>query len=293
MRASWQYAKVLSGEISFQNRKDKEKDMNSIVTSSTGVVGGIILVLMLGAAAGTAFSRSMTSSKVLSDNIMEPHNGATSAKVDIDTAEGNLTIDQLNGDEQTLASGILQYPEGQSQPTRTLNMNNSQTTLTLKNGISGRPWFHLPWAACNAATEWQIHLNPTVSSDITAHSGGGNVRLDLAGMTVTHVSADTRGGNVNVVLPDNAANLNVNATSGAGNVTVEFGSNITGSSTVIAKSGAGNVLVNLPSGIAARIHVTSGLGKVIVDSQFNKIDNKTYQSPDYDSAANKIEITLN
>ena len=267
--------------------------MNSIVTSSTGVVGGIILVLMLGAAAGTAFSRSMTSSKVLSDNIMEPHNGATSAKVDIDTAEGNLTIDQLNGDEQTLASGILQYPEGQSQPTRTLNMNNSQTTLTLKNGISGRPWFHLPWAACNAATEWQIHLNPTVSSDITAHSGGGNVRLDLAGMTVTHVSADTRGGNVNVVLPDNAANLNVNATSGAGDVTVEFGGNLTGSSTVIAKSGAGNVLVNLPSGIAARIHVTSGLGKVIVDSQFNKIDNKTYQSPDYDSAANKIEITLN
>ena len=267
--------------------------MNTLVTSTTGVVGGIILVLLLGAAAGTAFSRSMTSSKVLSDNIMEPLNGATSAKVDIDTAEGNLTIDQFNGEEHTLASGTLQYLEGQSKPTSTLNMNNGQTTLILKNGISGRPWFRLPWDVCNGATDWLIHLNSTIPSDITAHSGGGNVKLDLAGMAVNQVSADTGGGNVNVVLPDNAANLNVNAISGAGNVTVEFGSNTTGSSTVIAKSGAGNVTVIVPSGTAARIHVSSGLGKAIVDPRFSMIDSKTYQSPDYENAANKLEITLN
>ena len=134
--------------------------------------------------------------------------------------------------------------------------------------MAGQPWFRFPWAACNGATEWQIHLNPTVSSDITAHSDGGNVKLDLAGMAITRVSADTGGGNMEVVLPDNAADLSVTA-----------------------KSGAGNVVVHLPSGIAARIHATSGLGKVIVDSWFSKIDKNTYQSPDYDGAANKVEIT--
>ena len=45
--------------------------------------------------------------------------------------------------------------------------------------------------------------------------------------------------------------------------------------------------------IAARIHATSGMGKVIVDSRFSKIDGNTYQSPDYDVAADKVEITVN
>ena len=120
------------------------------------------------------------------------------------------------------------------------------------------------------AIEWQVHLNPTVSYDITAHSGGGNVKLDLAGMAVTRVAADTGGGNVDVVLPDDAANLSVNA-----------------------RTGAGNVVVLVPNGVAVRIHATTGLGKAIVGPQFSKIDDNTYQSPDYDGAANKVEITAN
>ena len=112
-------------------------------------------------------------------------------------------------------------------------------------------------------------------------------------MAVTHVSADTGGGNMDLVLPDKATNLNVIAKSGAGNVTVEIGSGITGSNKVNADSGAGKVAVLVPSGIAARIHATSGMGKVNVDSRFNKIDGNTYQSADFDSAADKVEITVN
>jgi hypothetical protein len=231
--------------------------------------------------------------KVLTHNLSEPLGGATTAKVDINTGAGNLTIDRLTGGEQVLASGTLQYFENQGLPTRTLVSRNGQATLTLRASGTGRPWFRFPWAACNGATEWHIHLNPTVSSDITAHSDGGNVKLNLVGMAVTRVSADTGGGNMDVVLPDNAANLSVAAKTGAGNVTVEIGSRITGSNIVNANSGAGNVVVRVPSGIAAKIHATGGLGKVIVDSRFSKIDGNTYQSPDYDGAANRVEITVN
>jgi len=231
--------------------------------------------------------------KVLTYNLSEPLGGATTAKVDINTGAGNLTIDKLTGGEQLLASGTLQYLENQGLPTRSVNTSNGQVTLTLRASGTGRPWFRFPWAVCNGATEWQIHLNPTVASDITAHSDGGNVKLNLAGMVVTRVSADTGGGNMDVVLPDNAANLSVAAKTGAGNVTLEIGSGITGSNTVNANSGAGNVVVRVPSGIAACIHATSGLGKATVDSRFSKIDGNTYQSPDYDSAANRVEITVN
>ena len=229
---------------------------------------------------------------VLTHNLSEPLGAATTAKIDINTGTGNLTIDSLTGGEQLLASGELQYLEKQGLPTQSLNTINGQATLTLKAIGGGKSWLRLPWQACNGATDWQIHLNPNVQSDIAACSGGGNVKLDLAGMAVTRVSADTGGGNMDVVLPDNAADLNVTAKSGGGNVSVEIGGGITGSNSVNASSGAGNVSLRLPDGIAARIHATSGLGKVIMDSRFSKVDRDTYQSPDYDNSANKAEITL-
>ena len=284
----------------------KEKNTGTLVAGSSGMVRVIILVLLLGAVVGVAFWGSIPgggpsglnggaimANKILTDNLSEPLNGVTMAKVDINSDTGHLTIDKLTGGEQVLASGTLEYFEKQGLPTRTLNSSNGQANLTLRGGGTDQSWFRFPWAACGGAYEWQIHLNPTVSSDITAHSGGGNVKLDLAGLAITRLFTDTGGGNMDIVLPDNAANLSATAKTGAGNITVEIGSGITGSNSVNAYSGAGNVVVRIPSGIAARIHATSGLGKVIVDPRFSNTDKNTYQSPEYDSATNRVEITIN
>jgi hypothetical protein len=232
--------------------------------------------------------------KVLTESLSEPLNGATIAKVDINCGPGHLTIDRLTGGEQLLANGTLQYFEKQGPPARTLNLNNGQANLTLAGGGTVQASrFRFAWSAGGGAFEWQIHMNPTVPSDITAHSEGGNVKLNLAGMAVSSVSADTRGGNMDVVLPDNAASLSATAKTSGGNVTFDVGSGITGSNTVNANSGAGSVVVRVPGGIAAKIHASSGMGKVNVDSRFSKIDGKTYQSADYEGAANKVEITAN
>ncbi len=229
---------------------------------------------------------------VLTDNFSEPLDDIRAAVVDIDAGDGNLKIDRIavTGGEPVLVSGTLQYVEAQGLPVRSVNTSNGQATLTLRRGGAGRPWIRLPWAICNGATEWQIGLNPAVPSDITAHADGGNVMLNLAGLTVTRVLAETGGGNMDVVLPDNAADLGVTARTGAGNVTVELGAGLTGSAVINAGSGAGNVVVRIPSGVAARIRATTGLGKAMVDPRFGKIDSATYQSPDFDSAADKVEI---
>ena len=245
------------------------KEMKTIVTGSTWLVRGVILALLLVATIGCSSKTNGLDRNILTDTLSTPLNGATAAKIDLNAGGGNLTIDRLTSGEQLLASGTLQYSEKQGLPTRTLNSNNGQTVFSLSMGDPGRGGFHFPWEACNSETEWNIHLNPAVSSDITAHTGGGNVKLDLSGMAVTQVSADTGGGNVEVVLPDNASVLNVNA-----------------------KSGAGNVSVRIPNGVAAKLHMTTGLGKVIVDPQFSMIDKNTYQTPGYDSATSQVEITL-
>lgn len=205
--------------------------------------------------------------KVLTYHMSEQLPNAMTAKININTTDGNLTIDpHASGHE--LASGDLQYLENQGQPTQSLTTSGSQATFTLKSSSKGQPWFHFPWSACNGATEWLIHLSRAVSTDITAHTGGGNVKLDLTGMTVTRLNAETGGGNLEVVLPDRMAGLKVDV-----------------------KTGAGNVTIQMPGGIAARVRATSGLGQVIMDAPLNRIDKQTYQSPDYDSAIEKIEIT--
>ena len=84
----------------------------------------------------------------------------------------------------------------------------------------------------------------------------------------------------------------VTAKTGGGNVTVVVGRGMTGSNTIIATSGAGNVIVRLPSGIAARIHASSGMGKLAIDTQFTTVDDYTYESPDFSDAVDKIEITV-
>lgn len=205
--------------------------------------------------------------KVQTYLLSEPLPGATEVMIDINTVDGNLSIDGMPGGTE-LASGTLQYLENQEPPTHSVQSIKGRATLTVKSGSKGQPWLRMPWAACNGATEWQIHLSPAVNMEINAHSGGGNVTLNLTGLKVTCLNADTGGGNLEVYLPDRVAGMQVTI-----------------------KSGAGNVTVHLPSGMAARVHATTGLGKVIMDGPFIQTGKTTYQSPEYDNAVSKVEIT--
>jgi len=228
--------------------------------------------------------------RVLTQDISESLNGAKAAKIDINCGTGHLTIDKLGATEQLLARGTLQYLQKQGIPRRSANIDAGQATLALTARDLRQSGFRLPWAGCGAAYTWQIQLNPSIPSDLAVRSRGGNVKLQLAAMVVTRLSANTGGGNLAVVLPDNAANLTANHEAGAGNVEVEVGKGIVGNNTITARSGAGSVVVRLPNGVAAKISATTGMGKVIVDQRFAKIDKATYKSADYDIATTKIDI---
>ncbi len=232
------------------------------------------------------------SNNLLTEDLAAPLNGATTASIEIDTGTGNLTVDDLSEGTQVLASGALQYFEKQGRPTESFSAEGGKATVKLTATAAGRPWFRLPWDACLGGTEWQIHLNPSVSSDITAHTGGGNVKLNLADMTLTSLSADTGGGNMEMILPEHAADLRVKARTGGGNISIEIGDALTGSNTVEANSGAGNVVIEVPDGIPARVDASTGMGKVIVEPRFSNIGAHMYQSADYQDAADKLEITV-
>ena len=81
---------------------------------------------------------------VLTDKLSAPLDGARTAKVDINIADGNLMIDKLTDGKQMLADGTLQYFEKQGLPTRSVIVSNGQATLTLKARGTEQPWFHFP-----------------------------------------------------------------------------------------------------------------------------------------------------
>ncbi len=229
--------------------------------------------------------------KILTHNLSEPLEGATRARVEIDTGMGNLMIDRLSESEPLLASGTVEYTLNEGLPTKSVSRGSESVHLSLKGKGGPKGWIRLPWSSCNGATDWLIHLNPGVSSDLIAHSGGGNVKLDLASMKITQVSAVTGGGNIDLLLPDVAADLCASANTGAGNVMVDIGADTKGKNALDAASGTGNVVIRLPGGLAARIHLSTGLGKVVVDPRFVQLDTNTYESPGFGGATDKVEIT--
>jgi len=212
---------------------------------------------------------STKSKNLLTDELSVPLNGATTARIEINPGDGNLSIDGLISGEDLLVSGALQYFEKKGLPNRNLITHNGEINFSLRGGGMAKPWFRVPWAGCNGGLDWQIHLNPTTSLDLVVQTGGGNVVLDLSGLSISRVLADTGGGNVAIILPATADDLNVTA-----------------------KTGAGVVEVSVPMGIAARIQATTGLGQVTVDPRFGQISKNTYQSADFEQAARKVEITV-
>lgn len=230
--------------------------------------------------------------KIINQGFSTPRNGAKMAKIEIDVSTGNLTIGSLPTGDPQLASGTLQYLEGQEEPIVSTASDNGQTDLSLRAAKMRPQWSLLPWKACMGATNWTVNIHPEVNADVRAYSGGGNLHLDFDGMTLQKVSAETGGGNVDLSLPSDMEDIQVIAKSGGGNVTVKIGDRANGTSIVDVGSGAGNVTVTIPRDIPARIHAASGLGKVFIDSRFEKIGDKEYQSPDFEKAASKMEITV-
>ena len=57
-------------------------------------------------------------------------------------------------------------------------------------------------------------------------------------------------------------------------------------------AGAASASVRVPSGVAARIQVSGGLASINVDPDRFPRQGGIYQSPDYDAASNKVDLTI-
>jgi hypothetical protein len=130
----------------------------------------------------------------------------------------------------------------------------------------GSRWAN-PWSWTSGGLDWIMGLTSEVPLELELETGAGTVEADLSGLRVGALSLRTGASSSKLVLPANA-----------------------GYTRVEVEGGAASVVMQVPPGVAARITGQGGASSTRVDlKRFPRIGND-YQSADYETATNKVDI---
>lgn|SRR5574341_2462688 len=126
-----------------------------------------------------------------------------------------------------------------------------------------------PWDWPGGRREWDFGLNGGIPLALEVEMGAAEANLNLADLRVTDFKLETGASSTHVTLPAKA-----------------------GHTTAKIEAGAASVAIGVPPAVAARIRSESGLASVKVDAdRFPHVGN-AWQSPDYESAPNRVEISI-
>lgn len=126
--------------------------------------------------------------------------------------------------------------------------------------VFGTPGFSL---------DWDCKFNPDIPFALDIETGASESQIDLKDMQVEKLHLKSGASATAVILPDHA-----------------------GSTEVKIESGAASVDIRIPDGVAARIRSQSGLSSINVDRSRFPRQAEYYQSPDYETAVNKVDIFI-
>lgn len=185
--------------------------------------------------------------------------GAQRAQVTLQHGAGRLVVHGGAAPDQLLAGSFGGGVEKNVQR----DGNQAQVVLQLPN----QDWEGWLWPA--GALDWEIRLNPTVPLALVCKTGATENRLDLETLRVTDVTIKTGASSTELTVPAQAGHTCVNI-----------------------EAGAASVKIRVPAGVAARVAGLMGLGTINVNAErFPRLGN-AYQSADYDTAANRVDIHI-
>ncbi|NLE99435.1 MAG: cell wall-active antibiotics response protein, partial [Anaerolineales bacterium] len=128
----------------------------------------------------------------------------------------------------------------------------------------------MPWNwSPSASLDWRVALNGEVPLALDFETDAGESRLDLTDLRVTNLRVKTEASSTEIDLPAHAGHTDAKI-----------------------EGGAASVIVRVPAGVAARIQAQGGLSGVSVDlARFPRMG-AVYQSEDYASAANRVDLHM-
>ncbi len=151
------------------------------------------------------------------------------------------------------------------------------TAMDLKSHISGDtltvdvdagPTF-IPFLGPEGGV-WRFQLTEEVPVSMKVNSGASNLDFDFTNVKLAFIGVDTGASSLKIKFPAQA-----------------------GYTLADIESGAATVELIVPEGVAARVRVEQGASSVNIDqARFPTVNADLYQSPNFNEAANKVEISL-
>ncbi len=127
----------------------------------------------------------------------------------------------------------------------------------------------VPWNWGREGLGWLLRLNGEIPLSLAFETGASDARLDLTDLRVTDLKLETGASSLNVTLPAQAGHTRARI-----------------------DAGAASVAVRIPAQVAARLRLEGGLASIEVDEARFPRAGRLYQSPNYETAENRIDLKV-
>lgn len=202
------------------------------------------------------------------ESISVPLDGVETVELNLTTSGGVLALgghapdgQLVAGDFQGMAIPAAQFSAG---------MRTAGSRRTLDVSLLGSWEIPFPPRRPISSGHWNLRLANGVSTDLRVAGGATTLDLDLRALNVRALQVALGAADIEVTLPADA-----------GRTSVEFA------------SAAASLHITVPAGVAARIDFEGGALSADIDtSRFPEQGDGSYVSPDFDTAANRVMITI-
>jgi hypothetical protein len=193
-------------------------------------------------------------------NFSEPFNGDSTKKVVLDISGGGTSF-KLDGTTDSLITASVEHARGNFTLSREITDSIQNLNFKMKGNKSG-------WHVGDGANDVRFKLNKVPMWDIVMHMGAGEVDFDLSQYKIRTLRFD------------------------GGAVALDFKvGDLLPITDVIVKTGVADVKIRVPEGAGCRITSKTGLSSKDFTG-FTKLDNGTYETPNYAGSTKKIFIAL-
>ncbi len=191
-----------------------------------------------------------------------PVEDATEAVVKIRHGAGGVNLGSMAGNDNILEGTFTGGVEEEIERTG--------SKFGIKLRVPEFEWWGFPNVARSEGFKWDISLNKSIAYTLDVKTGASRNRYDLRDLIITEIRMESGGNDTEVLMP-----------SQAGYTRGEF------------HFGSARLEIRIPENVAAQIRINGALLDTndIDQSRFPKYGD-IFSSPDYASAANKIDITV-
>ncbi|MHB1006642.1 MAG: LiaI-LiaF-like domain-containing protein [Chloroflexota bacterium] len=235
---------------------------------ASAIMGFVVVAIVLALAFAVAFVpvgftfSGGPNATLEAQSVQVPLDGARSGTVNVNFGAGTLNVSALGSDTGNLVEGSLRHTGGRAIEQQ-IGRQGDRTTLALSQQGS------ISILGNNGTEIWQLRLNHSVPLDLNVEGGAVDAHLDLSQLKVNNLYVNLGASSVRLTMPQAA-----------------------GLTKATFKSGMASLQIDIPQGVAARITSQGGMSSTDVDQGRFPNRGGYYQSPDYDTAANKVEISI-